>query len=96
MTACCKLLVSAWMKGADFTTFDILPSISDVRELQVGQELIAEKLPLQGGQCVHVLDGLELSESYEVKISYPGLLASSSHDGKIFFTAPIQYRKQLR
>ncbi|KAH7283306.1 hypothetical protein KP509_34G000300 [Ceratopteris richardii] len=84
-----NLLQIVLVTAADFATFDILPSISDVRKLQVGQELIAEKLPLQGGQCVYVLDGLELPKSYEVKISYPASIPAS-FTIKLLRSSPLQ------
>ncbi|KAI5075424.1 hypothetical protein GOP47_0009500 [Adiantum capillus-veneris] len=71
------LLPAAFIEAEDLRNYDILPSISDVRKLKVGQELLAEKLALKGGRCVYVLEGLELPKSYEVKISYPASIPST-------------------
>eukprot|EP00250_Pteridium_aquilinum_P009561 c18754_g1_i2 orf=532-1290(+) len=71
------LLPPAWVAAEDFRSYNILPSISDVRKLKVGQELFTEQLALNRGQCIYVLEGLELPKSYEVKISYPASIPAS-------------------
>lgn len=68
---CLTLLSPALAAAEDVRTYNILPSISDVRKLKVGQELFAERLSLKRGKRIYVLEGLELPKSYEVKISYP-------------------------
>lgn len=62
---------------ADFQSYDVLASISDIRKLKVGQELFQEELALWRGRCVYELQGLELSKSYEVKVSYPASIPAS-------------------
>jgi hypothetical protein len=42
-----------------------------VRALSVGEELVAETMPLRHGRRVYKIDGLRASAWYEVKISYP-------------------------
>jgi len=41
------------------------------RALSVGEELVAETMPLRHGRRVYRIDGLRPSAWYEVKISYP-------------------------
>ncbi|XP_008665622.1 uncharacterized protein [Zea mays] len=47
------------------------------RALSVGEELVAETMPLRHGRRVYRIHGLRPSAWYEVKISYPASIPSS-------------------
>ncbi|XP_066333131.1 uncharacterized protein [Miscanthus floridulus] len=61
----------------------LLPSMAhgvgdeSARALSVGEELVAETMPLRHGRRVYRIDGLRPSAWYEVKISYPASIPSS-------------------
>ncbi|XP_066365601.1 uncharacterized protein [Miscanthus floridulus] len=61
----------------------LLPSMANgvgnesAMALSVGEELVAEIMPLRHGRRVYRIDGLRPSAWYEVKISYPASIPSS-------------------
>lgn len=56
----------------------------DTKVLQVGKELRKESLPLEMGSCLYQLQGLQPHKWYEVKISYPASVCTSSFVLSVF------------
>ncbi|KAK6912772.1 hypothetical protein RJ641_022373 [Dillenia turbinata] len=65
---------------ASVTTYSLELHRSEIRVLNVGEELQIETLPLNSGSCYYQLKGLKHSTSYEVKISYPASLKRGNLD----------------
>ncbi|XP_022936341.1 uncharacterized protein LOC111442991 [Cucurbita moschata] len=72
-----------------------LSSMVDSKNLNVGEELWRETLPLQMGSRLYHLQGLKPDMWYEVKISYPGSMpASFSLELKRDLTSPVDKKSR--